>query len=170
MKTRTRKTEPTQVERAPVTPKPETTQTKIRIDPAMPAPDKNLVVFFGEAFAVERTDSLNWTAKQRREIDASHHLARGGGHRWEVVGYYSSPGVAFRKLASLMLDKPEAMNAHAFGVRVDALFATFTPAILLAERAKALADAAEGFEGETREKLEALAKTFAERASKEGES
>jgi hypothetical protein len=143
---------------------PETKSKAARVDPAAPSPDKNLVVFLGEAFAVERTDSLNWTAKQRREIDASHHLARGGGYRWEVAGYYSSPGAAFRKLASLMLDTPAAVDVREFGDRVDALFEKFTPAVLLAERSKALADAAEEFDGDTRAKLEASARALAVRA------
>jgi hypothetical protein len=167
MRTRTKKLEP-KIEPPKV--EPPKVANASRADPAAPSPDRNLVVFLGESFAVERTDSLNWTAKQRREIDASHHLARGGGHRWEVVGYYSSPGSAFRKIAALMLDNAEAIDAHALAARVDVIFAQFTPAILLAERAKAIADAAENFTGDTRTKLEALAHDYTERANKAGES
>jgi len=165
MRTRTKKTEP-KIE----PPKAEKVAKASRADPVAPSPEKNLVVFFGADFAVERTDSLNWTAKQRREIDASHHLSRGGGYRWEVVGYYSSPGSSFRKIAALMMDRPEAIEARELAARLDAVFEKFEPAVFDAMRAKVLVDAAEKFDGDVREKLEAMAKTFADRACVVGES
>lgn len=167
MRTRTKKAEP-MIPEPPKAEPPKAEPPKSRHDPAAPMPDRNLVVFLGESFAIERTDSINWTAKHRREIDASHHLARGGGHRWEVVGFFSSPGAAFRKLAALMIDNAEATNARVLAERIEALFVKFTPAILLAERAKAIADVAESFAGDTRTKLEAMARDCAERASKVG--
>lgn len=176
MRTRTKKAEPKVEPMKTEPPKVESETNEkpakaARSDPAAPSPEKNLVVFFGVDFAVERTDSLNWTAKQRRAIDTSHHLARsGGGHRWEVVGYFSSPGSSFRKIAALMMDRPEAIEARELAKRLDAIFEKFEPAVFDAMRSKTLADAAENFDGDTRAKLEAMAKTFADRACKVGES
>lgn len=174
MRTRTKKAEPPKVEPMKTEPtkvEPAKVEKTNHADKAAPMPEKNLVVFFGADFAVERTDSLNWTAKQRRVIDTSRPNARdGGGHRWEVVGYFSSPGSAFRKIAALMMDRPEAIEARELAARLDALFEKFEPAVFDAMRAKTLVDAAEAFDGDTRTKLEAMAKTFADRACGVGES
>lgn len=66
-----------------------------------PPDASKLVLVFCPWLVAERSDSHNWTLKQRRRVESG---ANAGKHAWKDVGYYGTPGQAATKAMLLMVE------------------------------------------------------------------
>lgn len=67
-----------------------------------PPDSGKLVLVFCSWLVAERSDSHNWTLKQRRKVEGG---ANAGKHAWRDVGFYGTPGQAATKALHLMTEQ-----------------------------------------------------------------
>lgn len=146
----------------PEAPEPAPAPVTERVDPIAPTPGRNLVVYLAEDLVVERTDDLNWTAKRRKAIDVTHHKAKkgGAGYRWEILGYYSTPASAFRRLLSSAVAAPGSQELSAFVQRIEEASQSVSKVLRDAERATALYELAGELEGAAADRARSKAQEY----------
>lgn len=82
-----------------------------------PPDSTKLVLVFCSWLVAERSDSHNWTLKQRRKVESG---ANAGRYSWKDMGYFATPGQAATKALHMMAESEMGTG----GVRFSSLTQT----------------------------------------------